>query len=216
MKISVLVFAVAIWLAAMALAQSPTSNDAGKDMDDFFNNPHLQAFSGCDSSAWNAIHVDVVLGLQRRELPPARAKDDMATASAIYACLSTIDDKALKVDLALGRGISDMETESTDSLTSTTPNSLFPGQIVDDIQTKVRPTFREFQTLEDMKAFATGAARDYEEHATKTQYEELVARYNALVGQYNARVNPPNGQRPVSLHCESSTTPWGVTTTDCR
>lgn len=211
-----LLLMVTILIGVAAFAQTSTTHDAVREMDDFFNNPHLLAFSGCDSSAWNAIHIDVILGLQRRELPLASAKDDMATASAISACLSTIDGKAIKVDSALSHSISDMETESTDSLNSMRPNSLFPGQIINDIQTKVRPTFGQFQDLEDMKAFATAAARDYEEHATKTQYEQLVARYNALVGQYNARVNQPISQRPVSLHCESSTTPWGVTTMDCQ
>ena len=209
-----ILFVAAILAAVPAFGQTTKTQDAAKSMDGFFNKSNLQTLSGCDSSTWNAIHAAIILGLQNRELPPASVKDDMAKASAIGDCLSTINQKSIQVAQDLSSSVTDLKIESFDSMNPASKNAALPFQIVEDVEKKVKPFLSEFQTLETMEGFARSAERNYEIHAEKTKYEALVARYDALVRQYNA--GDRNNQRPTALHCESRIMSWGMATLDCQ
>jgi hypothetical protein len=205
-------FAIVILTAVPALAQGTGTQDAVKVMDGFFSG--VQNFSGCDSSAWNAIHVAALARLQRQDLPAATVEDDVAKASAIVACSGTLVHKAIQVAHDLSSSVKDLKAQSFDSMNPPSKSATLPFQIVDDVETKVLPLLGDYEKLEKLESFALNAEMDYEEHAESTRYRNLAARYNALVGHYNS--GQRNGQRPASLHCEPTSTSSGVSTLDCE
>jgi hypothetical protein len=207
-----MLFVIVILTAAPAFAQKTGTQDAVKVMDGFFNG--IQNFSGCDSSAWNAIHVAALARLQKQDLPPATVEDDVAKASAIVACYGTLVHKAIQVAHELSNSIKDLKTESFDSMNPPSKSATLPFEIVDNVETKLLPLFGDYENLEKLEGFALNAEMDYEEHAESTRYRNLAARYNALVGHYNS--GQRNGQRPASLHCEPTNTSSGVSTLDCQ
>ena len=205
-------FVIVFLTAVPALAQRTGTQDAAKVMDGFFNG--FQNFSGCDSSAWNAIHVAALARLQKQDLPAATIEDDVAKASAVVACYGTLVHKAIQVAHDLSSSIRDLKTESFDSMNPPSKSAMLPFQIVDEIETKVLPLLGDYQNLEKLENFALNAEMDYEEHAESTRYRNLATRYNALVGRYNS--GQRYGQRPASLHCEPTSTSSGVSTLDCQ
>lgn len=207
-----MLFAVVILTAVPAFAQRTGTQDAVKVMDGFFN--RFQNFSGCESSAWNAIRVAALARLQKQDLPPATVEDDVAKASAIVACYGTLVHKAIQVAHDLSSSVKDLKTQSFDSMNPPSKSALLPFQIVDDVETKVLPLLGDYENLEKLESFALNAEMDYEEHAESTRYRNLAARYNALVGHYKS--GQRNGQRPASLHCEPTSTSSGVSTLDCQ
>jgi hypothetical protein len=207
-----MLFAVVILTAVPAFAQRTGTQDAVKVMDGFFN--RFQNFSGCESSAWNAIHVAALARLQKQDLPPATVEDDVAKALAIVACYGTLVHKAIQVAHDLSSSVKDLKTQSFDSMNPPSKSAMLPFQIVDDVETKVLPLLGDYENLEKLESFALNAEMDYEEHAGSTRYRNLAARYNALVGHYNS--GQRNGQRPASLHCEPTSTSSGVSTLDCQ
>jgi hypothetical protein len=210
MKITL--FVIVILTAVPACAQRTATQDAVTVMDSFFNG--FQNFSGCDSSAWNAIHVAALARLQKQDLPSATSEDDVAKASAIVACYGTLVHKAIQVAHDLSSSIKDLKTKSFDSMNPPSKSAQLPFQIVEDVETKVLPLLGDYENLEKLESFALNAEMDYEEHAESTRYRNLATRYNALVGHYNSEQR--NGQRPTSLRCEPTTTSSGVSTLDCR
>jgi hypothetical protein len=205
-------FVIVILTAVPALAQRTATQDAVKVMDGFFNG--FQNFSGCDSPAWNAIHVAALARLQKQDLPPATVEDDVAKASAIVGCYSTLVHKVIQVAHDLSNSIKDLKTESFESMNPPSKSATLPFQIVDNVETKLLPMFGNYENLEKLESFALNAEMDYEQHAESTRYRNLAARYNALVGHYNS--GQRDGQRPASLHCEPTTTSSGVSTLDCQ
>lgn len=207
-----MLFVIAILTAVPVLAQRTGTQDAAKVMDGFFNG--LQNFSGCNSSAWNAIQVAALARLEKQDLPAATVEGDVAKASAIVACYGTLVHKAIQVAHDLSSSIKDLKAESFDAMNPPSKSASLPFQIVDNVETKILPLFEDYENLERLENFALNAEMDYEEHAESTRYRNLAARYNALVGPHNSEQR--NGQRPASLHCEPTTTSSGVSTLDCQ
>jgi hypothetical protein len=212
----------AILIALPDFAQTTPTPDPRIEIDEFFNNSHHLRSSGCDSSTWAAIHQALLSDLNVQKLPEAAPDADDAQADRIMECRQIIVRRLNGVGLDLAKNIEKDEGQIAvmanyfpDAEARAKAALLLALQVNEDIETNSR-LLDDYKTLNLILGFAREATDSYTEHAQNTRYRNLAARYNALVGQYNARVNQPNNLRPVSLHCESSTTPWGVTTTDCR
>jgi hypothetical protein len=203
---------IVILTAVPALAQRTGTQDAVKVMDGFFDS--FQSFSGCDSSAWNAIHVAALARLQKQDLPSATVEEDVAKASVVVTCYGALVHKAIQVAHDLSNSIKELKTKSFDSMNPPSKSAVLPFEVVDNVETKLLPLFGDYENLEKLENFALNAEMDYEEHAESTRYRNLAARYNSLVGHYNP--GQRNGQRPASLCCEPTTTPSGISTLDCQ
>lgn len=217
-----MVLVVAILIAAPAFAQTTPTPDPRRVVDNIFTGPYFLKLVGCDSSTWAAIHQALLSDLNVQKLPEAAPDADDAQADRIMECRQIIVRKLNGVGLDLAKNVTKdvgqnavMANYFPDAEARAKAALMLALQVNEDIETNSR-LLDDYKTLNLILGFAHEATDSYTEHAQNTRYRNLAARYNALVGQYNARVNQPNSQRPVSLHCESSTTPWGVTTTDCR
>src|SRR5271167_1217459 len=147
-----MLFVIVILTAVPALAQRTETQDAAKVMDGFFNG--FQNFSGCDSSAWNAIHVAALARLQKQDLPAATVEADVAKASAIVACYGTLAHKAIQVAHDLSSSIKDLKTESFESMNPPSKSATLHFRIVDNVETKLLPLFGDYENLEKLENFA--------------------------------------------------------------
>src|SRR5271156_547974 len=146
-----ILFVIVILTAVPAFAQRTGTQDAVTVMDGFFNS--VQNFSGCDSSAWNAIHVAALARLQKQDFPPATIEDDVAKASAIVACYGILVHKAIQVAHDLSSSIKDLKTKSFDSMNPPSKSAMLPFEIVDNVESKVLPLFGDYENLEKLENF---------------------------------------------------------------
>ena len=192
-----------------------------KVIDAFFDNAHHLTFSGCEQSAWRAMHQAVRADIQRQELPPSSVENDIAQDDEIILCSQKIHRKEiqaytdLNTALRKDKGQSEVMANPTDAKAA-----VMLALTVDGDRDKMPILLEAYNTLGIMKSFAEEASRTYLNHADGTRYRNLVTHYNALVDVLATVRLAPGYRLPVephALHCESNTNSvTGITQMDCR
>jgi len=192
-----------------------------KELDDFFNNDHLLAFSGCERSAWVAIHDAVKADVQKRELSASSVEDDVTRADQVMHCFQRVSEKQrqaytdLNAALISDKGQSDVMAHPADANAA-----LSLALRVNDDRYKIPALLEAYNTLGSIKSFAEEAASSYGSHADDTRYRILVTRYNSLAKSMASAPLAPGyslPSKPQPLHCESSTNPvTQITQMDCQ
>jgi hypothetical protein len=227
-RILILCAALAIQFSAAICtkAQTPMTPalrvEALKTMDDFFNDLHNLALSGCDQPTWTVIYQTKRTEMQG-ELSPSSFDDDMSRVDQIMRCFHTASDKELAMFKELfhglgedGKGLAIFGDPSAPDTSAIRPMAL---NILANWRKNIS-LLQDYVNLQQIVSFAEEASQTYLDHASEARYRNLVARYNALANSL-ANVRLAQGSsfaiQPRPLHCDASSNPYThVTQMDCQ